>query len=278
MQVLNVNYLSPDAPILFCKSLRETGFAVLHHHPLPTSLIEKVYGKWQSFFDTHAKHDYLYTREAQDGYFPFRSETAKGKKISDLKEFYHLYPWGRIPPEVKDSSLTMFHELQLLAEHLLEWIEDDLPHTVSQQLSMPLCKMIEESPKTLLRVLHYPPLSDDFEEEAERAAPHEDINLITLLPAATTPGLEVLDHHGNWHAVSCDPGNIVVNVGDMLQMCTRHYYKSTTHRVVNPKGELARTSRFSMPLFLHPRSDVRLSETHTAVEYLHERLRELGVY
>ncbi|MHB1948690.1 MAG: 2OG-Fe(II) oxygenase family protein [Gammaproteobacteria bacterium] len=278
MHVLNVNYTSKEAPQLFCQSLKETGFAVLNHHPLSTQLIEDVYKQWRDFFYSEEKHNYLYRKEEQDGYFPFRSETAKGKKISDLKEFYHLYPWGRVPNDLKENSLALYSQLQQLAAQLLQWIEDFLPQEVSQQLSMPLRKMIEESPKTLLRILHYPPLQGDFEKGAERAAPHEDINLITLLPAATTPGLEVLDTHGHWHAVSCDPGNIVVNVGDMLQMCTRYYYKSTTHRVINPKDETASDSRFSMPLFLHPRAEVRLSPTHTAIEYLHERLRELGVY
>ena len=97
------------------------------------------------------------------------------------------------------------------------------------------------------------------------------------MPAATSPGLEVLDRHRNWHAVSCDPGSIVVNVGDMLQMCTQYYYKSTSHRVVNPK-ETENRSRFSMPLFLHPRDEVPLSDGHTALTYRHERLRAIGIY
>ena len=111
-----------------------------------------------------------------------------------------------------------------------------------------------------------------------RAAPHEDINLITLLPAATAPGLEVMDVHNKWHSVTCDPGNIVVNVGDMLQMCTQYYYKSTTHRVVNPPADKEHASRYSMPLFLHPREEVHLSTEYTAIEYLNERLRQIGIY
>lgn len=280
MYVLNVNYSSSDAPKLFCQSLKDTGFAVLNNHSLSTQLIEQVYGYWKSFFNSNSdeKNNFLFRREEQDGYFPFRSETAKGYDISDLKEFFHIYPWGRIPSNFRDASLELFYALNELAEELLQWIENFLPEEVAKKLSMPLNKMIANSSKTLLRVLHYPPLQNNVEKNAVRAAAHEDINLITLLPAATAPGLEVLDVKGNWHRVECNPGNIVVNVGDMLQMCTDHYYKSTTHRVTNPEGPEASQSRFSMPLFLHPRGDVKLSERCTALEYLHERLREIGIY
>ena len=127
-------------------------------------------------------------------------------------------------------------------------------------------------------IINYPPLPENLPEGVERSAAHEDINLITLLPAATMPGLEVQDTKGNWHEVSCDPGSVVVNIADMLELCTQGYYKSTSHRVVNPRGEARKTSRYSMPLFLHPHEDVCLSKTKTAVEYLTERLKAIGIY
>ena len=137
--------------------------------------------------------------------------------------------------------------------------------------------MIENSNQTLLRAIHYPPLAGNEKEGEVRAGAHEDINLITLLPAATAPGLEVLDLNGKWRSVSCDPGTIAVNSGDMLKEASGEYYPSTTHRVVNPKGSLATTSRYSIPLFLHPRPEVRLSQRHTADSYLNQRLKELGL-
>jgi len=278
MQVLTVNYQSKDAAKLFCQSLHETGFGVLTHHPVAPELIQAAYSEWQNFFNSSQKHEYLYKKETQDGYFPFRSETAKNYKVSDLKEFFHFYPWGQIPESLKQISTDMYEQMSQLSVELLQWIEDNLPADVANQLHIPLSNMIQNSDNTLLRILHYPPLPNDVEPGAIRAAAHEDINLITLLPAATAPGLEVLDANGKWHMVSCDPGNIVVNVGDMLQMCTRKYYISTTHRVINPIDQVENTSRYSMPLFLHPRNEVRLSETHTAIEYRHERLREIGIY
>lgn len=137
--------------------------------------------------------------------------------------------------------------------------------------------MIEGSEKTLLRILHYPPLEGDEELGAIRAGAHEDINLLTVLPAANEPGLQVKTKEGDWLDVPCDFGNLIINIGDMLQEASGGYYPSTTHRVINPEGADKTKSRISLPLFLHPKPEVVLSERHTANSYLMERLRELGV-
>ena len=117
---------------------------------------------------------------------------------------------------------------------------------------MPLPLMLEGSDHTLLRVLHYPPLTGDEEPGAVRAAAHGDINLLTILPAATEPGLQVMGKDGEWHDVPCDFGLLIVNIGDMLEEASGKYYPSTLHRVLNPTGQAATKSRISLPLFLHP--------------------------
>ena len=115
------------------------------------------------------------------------------------------------------------------------------------------------------------------EPGAIRAAAHGDINLLTILPAANEPGLQVIASDGSWYDVPCDFGNIIINIGDMLQEASGGYYPSTIHRVINPTGERSIKSRISLPLFLHPNPEVVLSERYTAESYLDERLRELGV-
>ena len=276
--VTTVDYHAIDAAKQFLLSLKNTGFAVLTNHPLNPQLIADTYRAWQSFFESEQKFDYLPKAAfKQDGYFPFKTENAKNRHISDLKEFYHFYPDGQRPHGTAELSLTVYQQLTDLATTLLRWIEAELPAQVTQSLKLPLCQMIENSPNTLLRILHYPPLTSADDPAAERASAHEDINLITLLPAATTPGLEVLDRDGQWHAVACDPGSIVVNVGDMLSAATQNYLVSTTHRVVNP-DQTANISRYSMPFFLHARPDVMLTAQLNAGEYLAERLRQIGIY
>jgi isopenicillin N synthase-like dioxygenase len=277
MDVLNVRYGTAEAGARLARSLRETGFAVLSGHPVPPDLMERVYGEWERFFASPQKHTFTFDVKRQDGYFPFRSENAKGYPQKDLKEFFHVYPGTVLPGWMSDGTRRLYDALSALAGDLLGLIEDETPEDVRSGLSMPLRKMVEGSPQTLFRILHYPPLTGAEEGGAVRAAAHEDINLITLLVAATAPGLQVLDAGGRWLDVPADPGSIVVNSGDMLQMATAGHYRSTTHRVVNPAGEEARRPRLSMPLFLHPWPEVRLSATHTAREYLDERLREIGL-
>jgi isopenicillin N synthase-like dioxygenase len=277
MHVLNVDYRAADASARLERSLRDTGFAVLTAHPVPAATIEAAYAEWAAFFGSEEKHRHTFDPERQDGYFPYRSENAKDHPQKDLKEFFHVYPGTALPAGMSGATRQLYAELSSLAGQLLGWVEDHAPADVRGSLSMPLREMVRDSPQTLFRILHYPPLTGSEEEGAVRAAAHEDINLITLLVAATAPGLQVKDAAGAWWDVPADPGSVVVNSGDMLQMASGGYYRSTTHRVVNPSGEAARRSRLSMPLFLHPWPHVRLSASHTAREYLDERLREIGL-
>lgn len=278
MNVLTVEYGRGDSKKRFTESLRDTGFAVLSNHPIPQELIKAVFEDWAAFFTTTVKHEYLFDVKTQEGYFPFKSENAKNYNIKDLKEFYHLYEWSKLPKGLTDKTWEFFKRMSALSNELLGWVQEETPADIRSRLSMPLTQMTEGSRETLLRPIHYPPIVGNEEVGAIRAAAHEDINLITLLPAATAPGLQVLDNAGTWHNVSCDPGTIAINAGDMLQMATEGYYRSTTHRVINPAdSENAGKPRYSMPLFLHPRADVRLSSQYTAGSYLEERLREIGL-
>lgn len=277
MQVSKIDCRSDAASKRFVESLRETGFAILQHHPIEAMLVEQVYADWQQYFASQNKHDFLFDPDDQDGFFPYRSENAKGALQKDLKEFYHYYPWGKCPEFLRENTERLYNQLRGLAGLLLDWVEQESPKEVSDAFSMHLGEMVDDSPGTLMRILNYPALKGDEEVSAIRAAAHEDINLLTCLVASTEPGLQVQDVEGEWHEVDTDPGNIAVNVGDMLQMCSGGYFPSTTHRVVNPKGMRVSKARLSIPLFLHPRAEVVLSEEHTAGSYLDERLKAIGL-
>lgn len=278
MQLEAVDYQAPNAQEAFVESLRETGFGVLKHHPISQAMVTGIYQNWQKFFDSEEKNNYVYNKGTQDGFFPQSvSEVAKGFTKKDIKEYFHFYPWGQCPEELRPQLAEYYDKANELARELLGWIEHHSPQAVSKHYSQPLSDMIKDSDQTLLRVLHYPPLQGNEEPDAIRAAAHEDINLITILPAANEPGLQVKGKDGNWIDVPCDFGNLIVNIGDMLQEASGHHFPSTTHRVINPAGTDVTKSRISLPLFLHPRPDVKLSERHTAKSYLQERLKELGV-
>ncbi|OHX12125.1 isopenicillin N synthase family dioxygenase [Chromobacterium sphagni] len=278
MNVKVVDYRAPDAAERFTRSLHETGFGVLTNHPIPQDLVEKIYADWLRFFNSEEKFDYAFSMEKQDGWFsPEVSETAKGASLKDIKEYFHVYPWGRVPPALKADADRYYQVANQLARELLSWVQQYTPAAIAANYREPLSHMIEDSQQTLLRVLRYPPLTGKEPAGSLRAAAHGDINLLTILPAANEPGLQVQDKNGDWIDVPCDFGTLVVNIGDMLQEASAGFYPSTQHRVVNPSGEGAKKSRVSLPLFLHPRPEVVLSDRHSAGSYLDERLRELGV-
>ena len=277
MDLYAIDYHAPQAKSQFVDSLKSIGFAVLNHHPLDSHLIKSVYAHWIEFFSSEEKQQYLFHESTQDGFFPFdTSEIAKGKIHKDLKEFFHFYPWGQCPTHLYDEIFGYYKQAHQLASELLQWIEDCIPQDVAGNLSEPLPRMIAGSERSLLRVLHYPPLTQPSESSI-RAAEHEDINLITLLPSSNAPGLQVKLSDGQWLDVPFDDQYLIINTGDMLQEATKGYLSSTTHRVINPKNSAYNVSRLSLPLFLHPRAEVVLSEKYTSESYLDERLQELGL-
>lgn len=278
MTIQVVDYQSPTAAADFTKSLHETGFGVLVNHPISKALVQGIFDHWLDFFQHGDKAGLAYSAEDFDGYFSTDvSETAKGETVKDYKEFFHVYPWGRVPEHLRAEAMDYYAQASRLAAELLTWVERCTPPDIAQLYSQPLSSMIEGSQQTLLRVLHYPPLTGHEPVGSVRAAAHGDINLLTVLPAANAPGLQVLTKEGEWLDVPCDFGMLIINIGDMLQEASRGYYPSTIHRVVNPVEPQYNVSRVSLPLFLHPNGDVVLSERYTAQSYLSERLAELGM-
>lgn len=276
-QLAAVDFRSVDAEKLFVQSLRETGFGVLRNHPIAEDSVTSIYQNWAGFFNSEEKTQFVFDAEKYDGFFPRAlAETAKGNTVRDIKEYFHYYPWGRCPSDLQKEISGYYENTIEFAATLLGWIERQTPPDVAKLYAEPLSDMIKGSTQTLLRILHYPPIDQsNTEPGAIRAGAHEDINLITLLPAANEPGLQVKARDGSWLDVPCDFGNLIINIGDMLQEASGGYFPSTTHRVVNPEGHDSSKARISLPMFLHPRPDVVLSTRYTAGSYLQERLQEL---
>ena len=276
LDILSIKYTDHDADKQFEHSIKHSGFAVINDHPIESDLIDQVYEDWKNYFSSEDKTKYLFDEVKQDGYFPYLTENAKGSMAKDLKEFYHIYQWGRMPKSIGPATIQLNDQLTELATTLLSWIENSAPTSISSLFSIPLNKMITNSMLNLFRIIHYPPMTGNEDKKSIRAAAHEDINLLTVLVAGSEPGLQVLDDKGEWLDVSTNKNTIVINSGDMLKMASENYYPSTTHRVINP-DQSSNVSRYSMPLFLHPRDDVILNKDYTAGSYLSERLEEIGL-
>ena len=288
------------------KAFNDTGFITVSNHGLSKELISKLYEQVQQLFSLPDEIKFGYEKPelaGQRGYTSKGREKAKDSKTPDLKEFWQigqtvtdhdpvkeLYPDNLVVkelPEFNPSTREVYQKLEKAGEHLLR--------AIAVYLKLPENYFEDKvhNGNSILRGIHYFPIENPelVADDAVRAGAHEDINLITLLIGASADGLEVLTREGEWFPVKAQGEDIVVNVGDMLQRLTNNKLRSTTHRVVNPPREMMKTSRYSVPFFLHPKANVSLAcldtcidATHpkaypdaTAGEYLDERLREIGL-
>ncbi|MGE0172841.1 MAG: isopenicillin N synthase family dioxygenase [Oligoflexales bacterium] len=284
-------------------SLAEIGFFAVINHGIDKPVIDKAYSICADFFrlNESTKRKYWNAEiKGQRGYTGFGTEHAKDHAAPDLKEFWHVgrelsadhrlnkvYPknvWPTEKPEFRTFMLDLYKRLEVCALDLLEAC------TEYAGVKDHLFRDIAVDGNTILRLIHYPPIPETAHPESVRAAPHEDINLITLLIEGTTSGLELKLRDGTWMPVVTPPNSIIVDSGDMLQNISNGFFKSTTHRVVNP--EKKSQERYSMPFFVHARGEVRLDPLTelvaktggkqvfpniTADEYLHKRLKEIGL-
>ena len=250
------------------RSFAEYGFAVVRDHGISQNLIARAEAASQAFFalSDEVKREYaIEGGGGARGYTPFGTEKAKDAEIFDLKEFWHVgrdLPAGHalaefMAPNIWPDEVDGFRET---FEALYAAFEDAGSRALSA-IALHLGKernyfdATVEDGNSVMRLLHYPPLGPEAPEGAIRAAAHGDINTITLLIGAEEAGLELLTKAGEWRAIDVPDGALVINVGDMLERLTAGRLRSTTHRVVNPRGEAALRSRYSMPFFLHFRPD-----------------------
>lgn len=276
------------------------GFVAIQNHGLTDELTTNLYEAAKSFFSApdEVKKQYEHPElNGQRGYIGKGRETAKGFKVADLKEFYHIgqpEPEGDMPGNILPAEYPEFGQYTVDTYRILEQTGKTLLRAIALYLNLPEDYFEDKvrNGDSILRALHYFPLDPNSTPDgAVRAAAHGDINLITLLMGASADGLEVLRRDGKWIAITALPNQIIVNVGDMLDRLTNHRLKSTIHRVVNPPREKMGTSRYSIPFFMHPRADMHLKSLDscidaqnpklytdmTAGEFLNERLMELGL-
>jgi len=285
------------------KAYEEIGFVAVKNHGLSDALCAELYAQVKGFFTLSKEEKEAYEIEGlagQRGYVSFGKEHAKNKNEGDLKEFWHFGQTvedndpikEEYPDNVQVNELPKFNAVGREVYQKLEATGREMLRAIALHLNLDENYFDAKihNGNSILRPIHYPPITHE-PKDAVRAAEHEDINLITLLMGASADGLQVLNKSGEWISVTALPDQIVVNVGDMLQRLTNNKLKSTTHRVVNPPREKWGTSRYSIPFFLHPRSEVSLnclpsciSESTpknfsdiTAGEYLEQRIIELGL-
>lgn len=285
------------------KAFEDIGFVALSGHFLSDELVDNLYEEIKKFFALPQETKDKYEIEGiggQRGYTSFGKEHAKGRKEGDLKEFWHFGQYvednpkleAEYPDNVEVKELPEFNEVGEETYKMLEKTAKYVLRALALHLDLDENYFDEyiKNGNSILRPIHYPPITEE-PKNAVRAAAHGDINLITLLMGAHGKGLQVQNHKGEWVDAIAKPDQLMINVGDMLSRLTNNKLKSTIHQVVNPPRELWGTSRYSIPFFMHPISEMPLNclencidEDHpkafpdtTAGEFLNERLIELGL-
>ena len=288
---------------LIGKAFQEIGFCAVKGHLLSDDLVERLYKQIKLFFDLpdEVKTKYEFPEySGQRGYVSFGKESAKGSKHGDLKEYWHF---GQYIEEGEKGNYNYFPNINVdelpefnkVGKEVYTSLENTAKHILR---ALALYLNIEENyfdqyiknGNSILRPIHYPPILDD-PKEAVRASAHGDINLITLLMGAHGKGLQVQHSNGEWIDAMAGKDELMINIGDMLSRHTNNLLKSTVHRVVNPDREMLKKSRYSIPFFMHPVSEMKLNvlescinednpksfDDITAGDFLNERLVELGL-
>ena len=285
------------------KAFEDIGFVALKGHFLEDQLVDELYGEIRNFFSLPLEIKSRYEIPeigGQRGYVSFGKEHAKGRKEGDLKEFWHFGQYvekdsqytSEYPDNLEVKELPRINTVGKEAYQMLEKTGVYVLRALALYLGLDefYFDAFAYEGNSILRPIHYPPITSE-PKNAIRAAAHGDINLITLLMGAQGRGLQVQNHNGDWIDAIAAPDELVINVGDMLSRHTNNKLKSTIHQVVNPPRESWGTSRYSIPFFMHPVSDMRLDclencvdeqnpkkyEAISAGEFLYERLIDLGL-
>jgi isopenicillin N synthase-like dioxygenase len=286
------------------KAYEDIGFVALKGHFLNDQLVNDLYAEVRNFFNLPLDNKTKYEIPGiggQRGYVSFGKEHAKGRSAGDLKEFWHFGQYvsndskyaNEYPENIKVIELANFNSIGEEAYKMLEKTGVYVLRALALYIGLDefyFDPYIKEG-NSILRPIHYPPITDEPKDGAVRAAAHGDINLITLLMGAQGKGLQVQNNNGEWIDAMAQPDELMINVGDMLSRHTNNKLKSTIHQVVNPPRELWGSSRYSIPFFMHPVSDMNLNclsecideknpklfDDITAGDYLNERLVELGL-
>ncbi len=255
-----------------------TGF-VYTATDLSEDMLDEAYGMLESFFrlPQEAKERWVVPgTHGQTGYTGLLVETAASSDVPDWKEMLN---WGPTVPEghpLRRRYPHRFHDPVLpeadvpgITEVLTEF-HDRVLDTQRRFLRIIATglgaheryfdDLLVDGP-VLNRAIRYPPMSAVADADGGRtghvwAGAHADINLTTVLPRATTKGLQVrtktADGGGDevWVDAAPPEGHVILNTGIMLERMSNGIIPSGWHRVVSDPefdGE-----RYSVVQFCHP--------------------------
>jgi isopenicillin N synthase-like dioxygenase len=272
-EILDVDLLafeqgSPDARRAVVDGVRrslETGF-VTTSHDVPEEVIDAAYEGLATFFHLPTEEKQRFVApgtHGQTGYTGLLVETAASSDVPDWKEMLN---WGNTVPDGHPLRRKYQHRYgdQVLPEPVVPGITDVLMRfhdgildlqrrflriiAVSLGAHESLFEQMLKDGTALTRAIRYPPMREAPGGGHVWAGEHGDINLITALPRATAPGLQVRTADG-WVDAVAPPGHVIINTGMMLEQLSNGIIPTGIHRVVadGEQGE-----RLSVVQFCHP--------------------------
>ena len=243
-----------------------TGF-VYTRHDLSEDLLDSAYGMLAEFFSMpqDVKQRFVAPEtHGQTGYTGLLVETAASSDVPDWKEMLN---WGRELPAGHPLRARYPHRYgpQVLPEAAIPGCEQLLTtfHDRIEDIQRRFLRVIAEAigcheslfdemthnGATLTRALRYPPMPESPGGSHVWAGSHGDINLITALPRATAPGLQV-KVGDDWIDAVAPEGQVIINTGMMLERLTNGVLPTGIHRVVAVPGQPG--DRYSVVQFFHP--------------------------
>lgn len=262
-----------------------TGF-VYTRHDVSSDLLDTAYGMLAEFFSAAPEDKQSYVApgaNGQTGYTGLLVETAASSDTPDWKEMLN---WSTPIPAghpLKRAFATAYPD-QVLPEETVPGITKVLYefHDTIADLQRRFLRVIAEGigchetffddmvrdGPTLTRAIRYPPMTQvpDGDGVYEWAGAHGDINLITALPRATAPGLQV-KVDDDWVDAVAPDGQAIINTGIMLERLTNGQIPIGWHRVVSAPGYDG--ERYSVVQFCHPRPWTVLHPVPSCIDVEH---------
>lgn len=241
----------------FGDALETIGFAIVTGAPFRTDLLARNYAGMRDVFALGREtltQAYSHPEIGfQRGYMPTRTEFGlrcggdpDDKEVIAFGSYHNV----DIPdvPGYRENAEAYYAACQTIGTTLMDLLSRHLDPEGAERdyvrglFRDPAGRPIDDSH---MRHIRYPATA------RRMACAHTDSNMLSLLPAATRGGLEVMDNAGSWRSVETAPGDLVVNAGDMLHFLSGGKIRSTLHRVENRLTDDT-PYRYSMPFFYHP--------------------------
>lgn len=236
---------------------RDCGLFRLRHHGVDGDLLRRLDSRSRRFFaqDANAKRELLRSVDNPWGY----NDAELTKNTRDWKEIFDHgvdgqagrdTPWPVDLPEFRSAVLDAYAAFEALSLKLVSGFERLFGVAAGS-----LGAAFEPAHSSFIRLNYYRPCPEPA-APAEIATPdtghlgvnhHTDSGVLTILLLDGHDGLEVF-HNGEWRGVSGEPGSLVVNLGDVLQVWSNDAFVAPLHRVrASTEGD-----RLSVPFFLNP--------------------------